>query len=87
MERIASAAIHVGGIICSMPSPARHHSIISNAVYSLQLTPPFIGEQGFITSTGRFVNRKEAKHIAVEAGQIRDGATLSNPELFSEDLW
>ncbi|MBP5722187.1 MAG: hypothetical protein J6X18_01195 [Bacteroidales bacterium] len=42
--------------------------------------------QGFLTSKGRFVNRKEAYAIALEAKQInKDGGY--NGELFSEDLY
>lgn len=86
IERIVSVAIHRGGIICSMPSPARHASVINAAVRDLEIDPPFLGEQGFLTSTGRFVNRKEARFIADQAGQIRPGATVAE-ELYSEDLW
>lgn len=39
--------------------------------------------QGFITSTGRYVNRVEAMHVAFEAGQIPE----LKDELFSEDLY
>lgn len=39
--------------------------------------------QGFVTSRGRFVTRKEAGEIALEAGQI----DRETPYLFSEDLW
>lgn len=42
--------------------------------------------QGFLTSAGRFVDRKEAYRIAVEAGQIGEGAGYGG-ELFSEDLY
>ena len=42
--------------------------------------------QGFITTTGRFVNRKEAWEIARAAGQIDDNGGY-NRELFSEDLY
>lgn len=42
--------------------------------------------QGFLTSTGRFVDRKEAYRIAMEAGQIGEGAGYGG-ELFSEDLY
>lgn len=41
--------------------------------------------QGFLTSYGRFVNRKEAKEIAEQAGQLPNG-TISNV-LTSEDLY
>lgn len=42
--------------------------------------------QGFITSKGRFVNRKEAYKIALAAKQINETAGV-NGELFSEDLY
>ena len=42
--------------------------------------------QGFMTSTGRFVDRKEAWKIAVASGQIRENRGY-NKELFSEDLY
>lgn len=44
--------------------------------------------QGFLTSTGRFVDRKEAREIAEAAGQLipdQSGMTFSN--LFSENLY
>ena len=42
--------------------------------------------QGFLTSTGRFVDRKEAYRIALNAGQI-DESNGVDGELFSEDLY
>lgn len=39
--------------------------------------------QGFVTSSGRFVNREEAAKIAYSCGQIKE---LKN-NLFSEDLY
>lgn len=48
-------------------------------------------DQGFYTSYGRFVDRKEAYKIAFEAGQITKKfdrlPTAQEPELFSEDLY
>lgn len=41
------------------------------------------GIQGFVTVTGRFVDRKEAAKIAYDCGQI----DIQKKELFSEDLW
>lgn len=38
--------------------------------------------QGFVTSSGRFVDREEAAKIAVFAGQV-----IGIEILFSEDLW
>lgn len=42
--------------------------------------------QGFLTSKGRFVDRKEAYKIALTAGQI-DSSNGVDGELFSEDLY
>lgn len=45
--------------------------------------------QGFLTSTGRYVDRKEGALIAKAAGQFRnpERAALEDVELFSEDLY
>jgi hypothetical protein len=45
--------------------------------------------QGFLTSTGRFVDREEAKHIARATGQYRhrEGRSADWHELYSEDVW
>lgn len=52
-------------------------------------------DQGFLTSSGRFVGRAEAKQIAVASGQYRNpqsssarhGATHESDDLYSEDVW
>lgn len=41
-------------------------------------------EQGFITDEHKFVNRDEAKAIAILSGQISEDHTGT---LYSEDLW
>jgi hypothetical protein len=84
-ERIISAAIHQGGLILSLPSPARHHTIMKDCVFNLGLTAPINGTQGFLTSAGRFVNRIEALHLAKIAGQM--SYLHEAKELYSEDLW
>ena len=84
-ERIISAAIHQGGVILSLPAPARHHTIIKACVDNLGLPAPINGIQGFLTSAGRFVNRVEALHLAQSANQI--SLLHEAKELFSEDLW
>ena len=40
-------------------------------------------EQGFLTNTNRFVDRKEGGKIAFDAGQIKEETKM----LFSEDLY
>lgn len=42
--------------------------------------------QGFLTSTGRFVNRVMARHIAHRANQ-NPRNTGGDVDLLSEDLW
>ena len=44
--------------------------------------------QGFMTSMGRFVDRREALQLATAAGQL-EGRTKHHPldQLMSEDLW
>lgn len=66
----------------TQPAPARHHHILhSMPGDSLNVI------QGFLTSTGRFVGRKEAWSLAVAAGQLVPKPGASVPDLFSEDLW
>lgn len=85
-ERIVSAAILYGAIL-SLPPPARHGDIIASMDTIMGIDGPLAtpDRQGFITDTGRYVNRVEARNIAWRAGQIISGSR--GPELFSEDLW
>ncbi|MNF12985.1 hypothetical protein D3C81_1965790 [compost metagenome] len=41
--------------------------------------------QGFLASDGQFLDRKQARALAIENGQCRHPANPS--QLFSEDLW
>jgi len=69
--------------ILSKSRPARHHHLILEAVTERGMS--LIGsEQGFLTSTGRFVGREEAREIAFACGQVQK--TVSRT-LTSEDLW
>lgn len=43
-------------------------------------------KQGFLTSKGRFVNRREAWKIALSAGQV-EPEPWEGSQLFSENLW
>jgi len=43
--------------------------------------------EGFITDTDEFVNRIEAKKIAVEANQLIVPIEETYNELYSEDVW
>ena len=44
-------------------------------------------QQGFITNDGIFVDRYEAKEIAINANQLIVPLSETYRELFSEDVW
>lgn len=93
-ETVVAAAIRVDGItvegyapykvVLSVPRPGRHHHV----AWFLGTHAVEHHDQGFLTSTGRFVDRYEAYTIADAAGQIlvKTGSTHV-PALFSEDVW
>lgn len=89
-ERIVAAAIEIEGLVISLPQPARHGQV--HAACDAARIPVDVylrGTQGFLTSTGRFVNRVMAKHIAHRAGQhqMRPEKDRNQRDLYSEDLW
>ena len=81
-EKIACAAIRdkVYPGICCVPVPLRHHDILRIFPSAERVQC----EQGFMTSAGRFVTRKEAMKIAKNADQVDP---TCREELFTEDLW
>lgn len=81
-ERIVAAAVYFGAAI-TLPPPARHHTILQTLSLEMHLDE-MVYSQGFMTSTGRYVNRVEAYYIAFAAGQLE---SKDQPRLFSEDLW
>lgn len=88
-ERIAAAAVRYQGMTFSMPPPARHGECILLMLacrQDIDRNATGAEEQGFVTSRNRFVDRVEARKIAVAANQLtwRDAGL---DELFSEDVW
>ncbi|TGQ95372.1 hypothetical protein EN851_07565 [Mesorhizobium sp. M8A.F.Ca.ET.208.01.1.1] len=83
-ERIVSVAISAFGIIASLPAPARHGDVLRK-LWDFNQTVVGPDSQGFLTSAGRYVNRRDAAELALGAGQC-DRLT-SAPALYSEDLW
>lgn len=81
-ERIVRAACKVGEAVYSVPVPGRHGDVL--ALPGCPFIQP--DEQGFLTSTGRFVDRSEARGIAERRGQLLPDARQMK-ELFSEDVW
>lgn len=63
----------------------RHGAIIRQMVRRHNYTK-VVGEQGFLTSAGRFLNREDAAKLAIASGQIKE-LKFSQQHLFSEDLW
>lgn len=83
-ERIVAAAMIYNGVVCSLPAPARHNDIIREIAARVgSANWPVNGEDGFTTSTGRFVGRNLGMEIARAAGQTE----AAMEQLFSEDLW
>ncbi len=65
----------------------RHNDAIRTASDIPRYSKEFIDEQGFITSTGRFVGREEAHIIAGMAKQISNEKFNKETMLYSEDLY
>lgn len=88
MEKIVGVAVVYNGTLYSLPAPNRHHNVfrvINNVAGGCGFT-----NEGFITTSGVFLNRKEAMQLAKENGQLnrRQGSQYyQGPELYSEDLW
>jgi len=77
MLKIASSAVKRDGEVWT---GRRHSDAIRQAVFHGAVPPITSAEQGFVTSEGTFVSRKEAFKIAVASDQV------CRP-LYSEDLW
>ncbi len=83
-ELITAAAIKIDNNIYSLPAPARHDDV--RMMLKNKGIKSVTGLQGFITNTGRFVDREEAARLALASGQIK-ALKFQKNELFSEDLW
>lgn len=88
-ETVERAAVLQNGVVYDVPRPGRHDAAIRLAVEKVgrEVFSDDPHEQGFTTSTGRFVTRHEAARIALAAGQITSLAALRCKTLTSEDLW
>jgi hypothetical protein len=81
-EFVVCAAIKGSSHVYSEPPPLRHDDVRkANPVLGQRY-----GTEGFLTSYGRFVGRKEAAEIARKQGQIKKGL-MEAPYLHTEDLW
>lgn len=85
-ETIVAAAICSGDRTWSLPAPARHCHVIAVVRRDYLTSPADVCcyNQGFLTSTGRFVDRYEALEVARAAKQVDK---ILGSVLTSEDLW
>jgi hypothetical protein len=68
--------------------PLRHHDVI-RAIDKQSNDGPLVrkDDQGFFTSHGRIINRKEALKVALNTNQVIAPAQLRGDLLYSEDVW
>jgi len=78
---IAQAAIRQNGKV----HVGRSHGDIIFDMARGDSYDPVGAEHGFVTESGRFVDRREAYEVALKSGQIQDGLRF-NRCLFSQDL-
>jgi len=84
-ETIVVAAIRIGGVVYAVPRPGRHHDVLK-VMPEREAADSRLEDQGFVTSTGRFVNRAEAADLARAANQLIRVPTPRDT-LTSEDVW
>lgn len=85
METIILAAILTGeGQVSVTLHPHSRHCNIIHHLAQQGFPTPIKGKQGFLTSTGRFVDRTEGKKIAIDSGMVTETEFF---QLYSEDLW
>jgi len=74
-------------LIVSAPPPARHHTLM-HPMFDISGDRTPVSDSGFLTSTGRYVDREEGLKIALASGQpMIDHPSRHDRLLFSEDLW
>jgi hypothetical protein len=90
-ETITAAALRLSNkLLLSVPSPGRHHTVIHimrevSDYSNIMRAAVANAEQGFLTSSGRFVDREEGFSIAHAARQLIK--VHKQGTLYSEDLW
>lgn len=90
MEKIIASAIRFKRTEDTAPEiwTGLRHSDIFEQMHQMGVHYVFgTAEQGFLTDTYRFVDRIEAKAIAIKAGQVITPIEQMYTQLFSEDLW
>ena len=80
-------SVYPAMLTVTAPPPARHANLLHPTV-TITAEHGWARHQGFITSTGRFVDREEGLKIALASEQpMIDHPSRNSTMLFSEDLW
>jgi hypothetical protein len=85
-ERIERVAIKTPSGVWSLPCPPNSHYVVAVWMAKSGIEFPLMNDQGFVTDSGRFVEREEAMRIAIDSGQVSKERYSADDELFSEDL-
>lgn len=86
-ERITGSAIEYPTGVEVALAPGRHGDVIRAYWERTQTVTRGEWRQGFVTDTGRFVDREEGARIAIASGQADPAKMTYTDMLFSEDLW
>ena len=80
--------VKAGVKVCDRVYGGRRHGDAIHAAVEAGETPPIKSKmQGFILDSGEFVNRIEARLIAIRCGQISFLKSRIGKPLISEELW
>jgi hypothetical protein len=84
---ITHVAVRFQEKVYSLPEPNRHHDVI--ILIAKETGVSYVDskgeDQGFLDSSGRYLNRKQALLNARLHNQIK--GTIIHNELYSENLW
>jgi hypothetical protein len=80
----AAAILTKAGKVYTSPAPKRHFDII--IAMTKKGYPTTKVQRGFLTSEGKYVNRRQARVIAENANQLLPN-NFGLKELYTEDVW
>lgn len=85
---VASAIRALNGDVYSVMKPGRHHHCIA-MMHEHYASEVYISgntdDNGFMTNTNRYIDRKEARELVIANGQAK--YIMHPEELYSENLW
>ena len=90
MNYITHVAIVYDNKTYSLPKPNRHHNVVRMIFQDNGIGVKGPDTQGFLDSSGKFLNRRDAMVLATSTGQLNrlpGDHVYQGPDLYSEDLW